>query len=130
MSDKTTANRRREPRYAVKDEVFLVFRPYFDRLGKLKDVSSGGVAFEYPVFAEYSKVNEVEVDIFASEPAHIMLRNLPCRVVYDTRIDQPTVSGVETRRCGLKFEGLSLQHAEQLKLLLNHCALHPFSVGQ
>jgi hypothetical protein len=116
MNQRATEERRNSARRTLYTDVFIVFRPHFDRLGKLKDVSHTGAAFEYPVFATYDEVFEVEVDLFTSEPSHFMLRSVPCRVVYDIKVAKPTLSGVETRRCGLKFESLSPHHAEQLSV--------------
>jgi hypothetical protein len=121
MNQKAPGERRISPRHCLRTDVFVVFRPHFDRLGKLKDVSCTGAAFEYPVFARYDKVIEVEVDLFASEPSPFLLQSVPCRVVYDIKLLKPTLNGVETRRCGLKFEPLSPQHTQQLSLFLHNC---------
>ena len=118
VNQRATEERRNSARQTLRTDVFIVFRPHFDRLGNLKDVSRTGAAFEYPVFAKYDEVVEVEVDLFTSEPSHFMLRSMPCRVVYDIKVAKPTMNGVETRRCGLKFDPLSPQHTEQLSLLL------------
>jgi hypothetical protein len=119
MIEETQTDRRLAPRYTPKNEVFVVFRPSFDRLGQVKDVSLRGAAFEYPVFANYEEVAEVEVDLFTSEPAPFMLRSVPCEVVYDIKLQKPTLSGIVTRRCGLKFTRLSEQHSEELEFFLD-----------
>ena len=125
MNRRNPDDRRKSVRYGLSTDVFLVFRPAFDRLGALKDVSMGGAAFEYSVFGQYEKVDEVEVDIFASQPDHFLLRQVTCRVVYDVKLHQPSLSGIETRRCGLKFEGLSPNHRQLLKQLLGNHGAHP-----
>ena len=126
MSPRNPDDRRRHIRYALKTEVFLVFRPAFDRLGTVKDVSLGGVAFEYSVFDHIRKVEETEeIDIFSSRPDHFMLRQVPCRVVYDVKLEQPSLSGIETRRCGIKFGRLSAHHRQLLKQLLASCGSRP-----
>ena len=119
MIEETQTDRRQAPRYTPKNDVFVVFRPSFDRLGQVKDVSRGGAAFEYPVFANYEKVAEVNVDLFTSEPAPFILKSVPCEVVYDIKLEKPTLSGIQTRRCGLKFARLSHQHSEQLEFFLH-----------
>jgi hypothetical protein len=88
-----------------------------ERIGRLKDVSSGGVAVEYSVFDKEEEAIDVEVDIFASMPSYFMMRRVPCKVIYDIKLELPTLVGIETRRCGLKFEQLSQQHSELLKVL-------------
>lgn len=91
----------------------------------MKDISSGGVACEYAVFGEYGYAEDAEVDIFTSDPEHLMLRRVPCKVVYDIGVDQLSFSGIETRRSGLKFDRLSQQQCELLNLLLINCVSHP-----
>jgi hypothetical protein len=125
LSRLNQSDRRKALRYALKTDLFLVFRPDFDRLGALKDVSLGGAAFEYPVFGHYEKVDEVEVDIFASGLDHFMVHNVPCRVVYDIKMERSSLSGIETRRCGLKFEHLSPHHRQLIEQLLGNYGTRP-----
>jgi hypothetical protein len=119
------SDRRRPLRYALKHEVFVAFGPVFGKVGKLKDVSSGGVAFEYTVFDRQTIVADSEVDIFANKPDHFLLRQVPCKVVYDVKVASPSAVDVDTRRCGVKFIKLSKQHKDQLMLLIRNCASHP-----
>lgn len=125
MGEKAKANRRQSPRYGLKADFFLKIWPYLDRVGKLKDVSRGGAAVEYPIDQQYEEVVDVEVDIFSSEPTDLLLLSVPCKIVYETKIEpQTSLGSIETRRCGLRFEGLSRQHSELLKLLLNDYGSH------
>jgi hypothetical protein len=119
MGRRTKDDRRQSTRYATNSDFFLAFWPSLDRVGKLRDVSDSGVAFEYAVFDVKDEVMDVEVDIFASRPSHLMLRRVPCKVVYDIKLERPSMVGIETRRCGLRFENLSQQHTELLKILLS-----------
>lgn len=121
MSPGKNGERRKFARYALKADIFMVFRPAFDRLGVLKDISLGGAAFEYPVFNHYQKVDEAVVDIFTSQPEYFMLRQVPCRVVYDVEVNRLSLSGVETRRSGVKFERLTAHHRQLLKQLIANC---------
>jgi hypothetical protein len=124
MSEEKEADRRQAPRYALKSDFYLAFWPHLDRVGKVKDVSRRGAAFEYPAYDEYEALVDVEVDIFTSEPSHFLLLHVPCRVVYDIGLDQSTQKDVATRRCGLRFDRLSPKHSQRLKLLLGNFASH------
>lgn len=120
MNVKEQADRRTYRRYLVKDSVFLTFRPTFNKLGSLKDISRSGVSFEYIAYESMDTPHSVEIDIF-SKSMDIHLSKVPCRVVYDVKIDDSfAMSQVETRRCGLQFEGLSNRHASQLKNILSN----------
>ena len=123
-SDKKGAERRRHERYELKDRIFITFRPQFDRIGWITDISKGGVSLEYSTIQEYSALTEkVSVDIFSS-PRKFDLSNLPCQLVYDARVDRGKgfVETIETRRCGLVFESLSEHQATQIEAVLSECA--------
>jgi hypothetical protein len=129
MTGEPQADRRESIRYAVNRDLYLTFWPSMDRVGRLRDVSGGGVAFEYAVLDQKEKVVDVEVNIFASRPDHFMLWRVPCQVVYERKIERPTLSSIETRRCGLRFKSLSEHQADQLNLLLTRYASGPLAVG-
>lgn len=129
MSETTDADRRQTTRYALKNDFYLAFWPYLDRVGKVRDVSMSGAAFEYPVYEEYEELAEVKVDIFSSEPSHFLLLHVPCKIVYDVGVERGAVAGIETRRCGVRFEELSPQHSAKLKLLLGNFISHPLPNG-
>ncbi len=114
--------RRQAPRYALRTDYYLAFRPGLDRVGRIKDVSRNGAAFEYPVYDEYPQTAAVEVDIFAPETGCSLLLGVPCQIVYDVGLDHDTESTFQTRRCGLQFDRLSVQHRDQLQLLLGKFA--------
>jgi hypothetical protein len=100
-----------------------------DRVGRLKDVSGRGVAFEYAVLNRKERLVDVEVNIFASQPDSFMLWRVPCKVVYDKKIEAPPLSSIEIRRCGLQFESLSQQQTDRLKVLLSQYVSDPLPVG-
>lgn len=121
MDVKSGKDRRRYERHAVKDPVFLTVRPQFDRLGRLTDIGKEGAAFEYIVHDECNPIDTVEVDIFSSDQ-DFHLSRLPCKVAYDIDVGHPSIVGIETRRCGLRFRDLSDQQTSQLTTLLRHCS--------
>jgi hypothetical protein len=110
-------------RYPVNEMVFITFRPRFDIVGYLIDVSSEGIALEYTAFEPGERTNFVEVDIFC-QPKKLNLAHIPCRVAYDFKVeDAPTFRGFQTRRCGLQFSRVSDEQREQLKALLECCKI-------
>jgi hypothetical protein len=125
MDKGSQADRRQLTRYKVNGDFYLTFWPSLDRIGRLKDVSGGGVSFEYAVLDRKDEVDEVEVNVFSARPDSFVLWGVPCKVVYDTRVEQPTLSGVETRRCGLQFQTLSNQQSNQLQVLLRQYVSNP-----
>lgn len=124
VTDKNDVERRRYERFEVKDRFFITFRPNFDRIGWITDISNKGISLEYTTIQEYFPLNEnVSVDIFSS-PKKFDLSNLPCQLIYDKRVDRGNgfIETIETRRCGLFFENLSSYQAAQLDIVLSSCA--------
>ncbi len=115
-------DKRRSPRYPLKDTFFLTFRPQFDRVGRLSDISSSGVSFEYTIFQKCEKYEYVEVDIFAPSQ-QLSLARVPCKVVYDCALPSAVCfQGVQTNRCGLEFGALNADQSAKLRSIINtHC---------
>ncbi|MHC1741969.1 MAG: PilZ domain-containing protein [Syntrophobacteraceae bacterium] len=110
-------DRRRLPRHRVQDTVFVTFRPRFDVVGHLVDISDNGIAIEYTAFEPGERAESVDVDIFC-QPRKLNVPHLPCKVAYDLKVeDAPTFRGFQTRRCGLEFGQISPNQREQLKAL-------------
>ena len=114
------AERRRKARLRPKSLTFVAVRPEFARLGKLLDISKGGLCFQY--MSEEDQKGDgtlLKVDVFISQNGYYLPR-VPCRVIYDTKIKKGMISttGLKLRRCGLKFEGLTEEQADQIELYL------------
>lgn len=125
MGQRTGEDHRQSPRYAVKGTVFLVCKPDIGRLGRLTEVGSDGVAFEY--IADDCSEAVSEVDIFAANPSRLLMKSVPCRVVSDIEVEGPTFSGIKIRRCGLKFAQLTDRHCVGLMVLLNYYVTNALS---
>jgi hypothetical protein len=117
MGEAAYDDHRRNRRYAIKGDVFIGSRPLFHTVGSLRDISNGGVGFEYVSDSQNGPPETVEVDIFCGK--QIRLSRVPCRVAYDIGVDQPYSGGVGARRCGLEFGRLSDQQAALLSLIVN-----------
>lgn len=123
VAGKKGPERRQHERITLKDRVFITFRPQFDRIGWITDISKGGVSLEYSTIQEYAALSEkLYVDIFSS-PRKFELSNLSCRLVYDDRIDRGKgfIETIETRRCGLAFGDMSQHQANLLEAVLSQC---------
>jgi hypothetical protein len=114
--------RRRSKRHSVTDKIFLTVRPSFSKLGKVKDISKGGLSFEY-VFQHYDACGDggcAEVDIF-TEVDDLYLPRIPCRQIYDVSVYQNEAGFMATRRCGLEFGRLTHEQISLLKLFITAC---------
>jgi hypothetical protein len=103
-------------RFIAQDMAFAVFRPHFTKLGKIKDISKGGMAFEYVTF-EGAKKDSGEIDLFVSG-ARFHLSRIPAETVYDCSVgnDHYTFNPfVERRRCAVQFGEFTEEQATQLR---------------
>ena len=116
------SERRKFERFLAQDRAFAVLRPDFTRLGKIKDISEGGLSFEYIAYQE-DEQDASEMDIFLSEGG-FHLSKMPCRIIYNIRMrleHQTFTTRIQSRRCGLHFGRLTPEQASQLEFFLkNH----------
>jgi c-di-GMP-binding flagellar brake protein YcgR len=119
-SDKKGAERRRHERYELKEQVFITFRPEFNRIGWITDISKGGVALQFSAVQDYSELPEnIHADIFGF-PQGFNLPNVRCKLVYD--IHDRGLGFIGTRRCGLAFDEMSGYLESKLDSILTQFA--------
>jgi hypothetical protein len=115
--------RRKHPRYIPRKAAYVVAKPHFQRVGRIKEISMGSLSFEY--LAQGGKAQAWDpVDIFLSEP-FFYLPEIPCRVAYDIVVDEDMQlpHGFALRRCGVQFIDLTLEHQSKLAYFLKHFAI-------
>lgn len=113
-------NRRERVRFRPKDVTFVAVRPEFDKLGKLTDISIGGLSFQYMVGRkEPGDEKSFDIDIFMSEDG-FYLPGVACKLIYEIDITEEmgTFKDLEFRRCGLQFRELTGEQIYQLDLYI------------
>ena len=115
--------RRKNRRFRPKDPTYVALRPQFDRLGRLLDISPTGLCFQYMSEArdrQTAPAVSLEIDIFISSNGYY-LPSLPCRLIYNRQVkgSKKLPSGLEDRRCGLRFGRLVKKQADELNLYIN-----------
>jgi hypothetical protein len=116
-----TVERRKDIRCAPKGEAFAALQSETARVGRLKNIGKGGLAFEYTSI-EDGQCKGHQVDIFLSSQG-FHLSHAPCSVVYDIAVRRKDPDGTLfpsfiSRQCGLKFGELMQAHREQLSAFL------------
>ena len=112
---------RKYARFLPPAQAFAALGSKYTKVGKVKNISLGGLAFEY-ITGEEKDGNFSQVDIFlVGDVFH--LYNVPCKMVYDIQIHVPHVNNtfikkLTTKRCGIKFDELSKDAIIQLELFL------------
>jgi hypothetical protein len=116
--------RRTRKRFQVKDWIFSVLVPRYDRLGKIIDISEGGLSFHYIARSSTEDPQKMHksfaIEVFEGGGGRSLVR-LPCTTVYD-RETGDSISGdpAMIRRCGVQFDKLSSSQKSQLASFLHH----------
>ena len=111
-------------RYIIKNAAFAVFRPEFQILGKIKDISKKGLACEYLNHKDFNNdIKEIEIDILLTN-SNFYMPMVPCKIIYDNKSpNNPSYDinkTMECRRCGMKFKKLHDKHKQNLNLFLKY----------
>ena len=119
------ADRRKAVRFQPLKSTFVALRPEFTRLGKVLDISSSGIRFQY-LISEDNPVEKgpVALDLFIGSDGYY-LPDIPCETVYERKMKQHNSDAVslEQRQCGLKFRPMNIEQTEKLNLFIqNHTA--------
>ncbi len=112
--------RREEERFRPKKRTFVVFKPQFLKLGKILDISAGGLCFQY--LAKEDQAGDapaIEADIFMSDNGYY-LPDVSCKLVWDTEAKEKMTFpiGFQNRLCGLRFLKLTKEQQDKLEHFL------------
>lgn len=126
MADnKTISERRRHPRFRVKEGAFAVISPYPRKLGQIIDISIGGLLFEY-IDSQNEKDTTKEKAIFLSS-LHRYVSDLQFKTIEDfVAKDHPSFSSLKMRKRRVEFDNLSFIQLLELDCFLKANATDGF----
>jgi hypothetical protein len=113
--------KRKYERVSPQRNAFAALGRRYTKVGRIKDISLGGLAFEYFSAAGTDR-NSSRVDIFLiGDVFH--LYNIPCEVLYDIPhpVQSENIESIKfspTKRCGVQFGTLTEDDVAQMKLFL------------
>ncbi|MCJ7616040.1 MAG: hypothetical protein MUO43_05835 [Desulfobacterales bacterium] len=122
-------DKRKYNRFLAQDDAFAALG--FSAVGKVKDISMGGLAFGYIDFSENSDQISSHRDAFEPLRLSILLSknnfylsDVPCKIIYDINAlvsdsSQNFITSLNHRFCGVKFGTLSEDITAKLELFLN-----------
>ena len=118
-SVRVETERRRHERFAVQGDAYAVLRSDSSRLGKIIDVSRGGMSFRYVDGAE-NVTGTAAVDVFLLNRP-VLMKSVPVRSCCDFPLDTPSVDTEEAlrRRC-VEFVALEPGQASALEDFITH----------
>ena len=110
--------RRCHERFNSKDRAFAILQPGVTTVGRIIDISKGGLSFWYPDGKQPSAV-ATAVDIYFDTSRYF--GNLPCKIVYDIAIPgKSPVDLVQKRRRGVQFVELTAGQLSKLEYFLRN----------
>ena len=116
---KTTVERRKHKRFSVSEGAFVALRPSDSGVGRLIDISMGGLTCDY-ITMQTPSVKATQMDLLLTNSAFRLLE-IPCQSVWDlTTYDFPTTP-IHKRRCGVEFRDLTSHQRLQIEHFIeNH----------
>jgi hypothetical protein len=118
-------DRRSSPRLVPEKLTYVALRPHFSTLGKIVDISRGGLCFQYLAVAGQGLDGRVlDMDLFVQDNGYY-LPELHAKLVYETVESQVKAQPVELeyRKCGIQFHRLRPEQSDRLDNYLDHYAL-------
>ena len=114
-----SAERREKKRFRPKKMTFIALKPQFVKLGKILDISEGGLCFQYLAKEDQTEEVAVQADIFMSDNGYY-LPDVACKLVWDTETKEKMTFpiGFQSRRCGLQFVKLTKDQRDKLEFYL------------
>jgi c-di-GMP-binding flagellar brake protein YcgR len=129
------AEKRKYVRFLAEPNTYAALGSSFTKVGKIRDISMGGLAFEYFSGTENSNLQDSTVTIFITVKK-FYLENLPCLMI----CDHPKRNSNEThflnssylvKRCSLQFMTISEDQRQHLENFLENYTqgIAPSSIG-
>lgn len=116
------SEQRRHDRFLPEKNALVVLRGGFTQSVRIKDISKGGMAFEY-ILPKDSKQEPFQyVDILVSGK-EFQLYNVPFKIIYEKPLCTHNTKHIFSspfikKRCGLQFKTLTEEQSVQLAFLL------------
>jgi hypothetical protein len=125
------SEKRKYIRFLAQDKLYAALGTHYNRVGKIKDIGIGGLAFEYIENTIDCEQDSSMITIFHSKDG-FYLPELACIFIYDHPICMLKEKSnfklkYRVKRCALQFTAISAHQKEKLEYFLNHytCGLAP-----
>ena len=121
-----TTNRRQSHRYDTPETTFAIISPDHGTLGTVKDVSKGGLFFEYLAFDDANRVFEAgskrAISIFRSG-SNFFIEGISCEIIRDTpgSSEHSPEGSLPINGCAVKFGAIPQAETERLHSFFSHC---------
>ena len=122
--------RRKFVRHQIRPHTIFLFSNYSPVKGWVKDISEGGMAFEYSPPEECEPNSEINL-ILAGDALPFYLSDISCKTIYDIKADKDIRPSRSTgiRHCGVQFARLDSEMKEKLGYLMSNESIMRNSEG-
>lgn len=117
---KERVERRRHQRFQVPSSAFAGLGPYFGKVGRILDLSMGGLAFRYIGLEEPN--GSTYIDVFMDD-LDFYLRSLPFKTISDFPVVTDGTTTMALRRRGVRFGKLTPQQRAALEDFIEEHAI-------
>ena len=112
-------DQRKHMRFRVQEGAFAVLMNHVTRVGPIKDISRGGLAFTYISENKLPQGSFVVNLLFGGEGFY--LKDIPSKIITDFETtDQPSFSSIPLRRCSVQFEEIDPIQISQLESFIRN----------
>lgn len=115
---------RRHARITVSEGAFVALYSGQTVVGRVKDISLGGLAFEYIKDAYLPLTAAGKIDLFSSEQ-DFRLSDFPGNVVYECPVKKDPLfapfSSIDMCKCGIRFKKLREDQLQDLVQFIDQC---------
>lgn len=119
MTEQDLPERRRFRRLKAQEGTFVLLRGQVSKLGRIIDISHGGLAFRYVSVGERLK-GSFELDL-VSPKDDLRLKGFPVKVVSNFERPSKTPSGrIRLRRVGVQFRELTHDQISRLQYFMRN----------
>ena len=114
MKSTDIVDHRKHMRFRVQEGAFAVLMNHVTRVGPIKDISRGGLAFTY-ISEDKLPQDSFTMDLLCGGEG-FYLKDIPSKVITDFEVsDQPSFSSIPLRRCSVQFEEMNPLQISQLE---------------
>ena len=118
--------KRKYYRFMVRPDTYAALGPQYTKVGKVRQISIGGLAFEYICITENENIDQhsTKIALFLCEN-QFFLPNIPCRVISDlpngTLDKDPMFDSIYTvNRCAVQYKNITEHQQRRLDYFLEH----------
>jgi len=112
--------RRKFVRCPIKSYTIFLYSNYSPVKGWVKDISKGGMSFEYTPLEECEPKSEISV-ILTGETLPFYLPDVHCKTIYNIKMNKKDRSfkGTVKQRCGVQYDKLDSEMQERIEFLMS-----------